>query len=184
MKKLLSVLLIFGLMLCLTACGEEKKIKNENTVDLEYYAHLGQIPECEYALGDDVEKAKSELNAAADADPEKTYYLQEGKRNVLIDSGTQNYYYIKEKAADGISYIVSYETAYGFEIGAIDIEIKDAIADTEYKEEKLSEDNAFFLVGASEGSVIRCEFEKNTILFVFQDNALCATAIYKNDDWK
>ena len=185
MKRLLSLILAFCFLLSLTACGaKDNNEDDDNIIDLEYYASVGKIPECAYSLGEDVEKVKAELSAAAEVDEEKTYYLQEGKKNVLIDSGAYNFYYIKEKAEKGISYIASYEAAYGFAIGAVDIEVKEALKGNEFKEEPLSEDNAFFLTGASNGSVLKCEFEKSTIIFVFVDNALSATAIYTNDDWK
>ena len=40
------------------------------------------------------------------------------------------------------------------------------------------------MMGVSEGTVLSAEFGKNTVSFVFVDNALSATAIYKTQDWK
>ena len=94
------------------------------------------------------------------------------------------YYYYKDKADKGVSYIVSFEKAYGFEIGTLSLEIKNALPGFSFTEEKLDDDNGFFVLGATEGKVYKYSFEKNTVSFVFVDDALYATAIYTTDDWE
>lgn len=196
MKKIFSVLLCLCLFFSFSACGKENK-KNENFVDIEYYAKLGQLPEAKYCLGDDVDTAVSELSGISekesethdDADhshnhDEQEFYFEyvEGENDVLLDNGTVSYYYKKAKRAEGISYVVNYDTAFGFEIGTVILEIKEALSDFELKEEPLNEENAFFATYVSDGTVLRAEFEKATILFVFQENELFATAMY-NENW-
>lgn len=185
MKKILSFLLAFVLILSFAGCGKEEKNKNENGIDIEYYANLGQMPELKYSLGEEVEKVKSELSKAAESDEsaETVYSLQEGENNVLIDNGEICYYYKKADPEKGIGYIVNYGTAYGFEIGTVTVEIKEALADYSFKEEALTDENAFFMFGTESGSVIECEFKGNTVLFVFEDSSLCATALYVTEDW-
>lgn len=181
MKRLVCLLLALVFVFSFTACGKKGEEKDENIVDIEYYAKLGQIPECEYSLGAEVEKVKSELEAAAEESEDKMYQLEEGEESTLIYDGTHNYYYENDKQDKGISYIASYDKAYGFEIGEVSVTIKKALGDIEFTEEPLSKDNAFFIFGAQNGSVIKCEFENRTVMFVFDDNALCATAVYNND---
>ena len=179
MKKLFCFLLILAVCLSFTGC--DKSENKQADVDIEYFAALGQIPECKFMLGDDPEVIKNEFNKLAEENDDNYLYVDEGENNGLIDNGTYNFYYKKNSKDKGIDYLISYDTAYGFKIGTICIEIKDALGDIEYAEEPISSENAFFLMGANEGTVIKCEFEKNTVMFVFTDNALCATAIYTND---
>ncbi len=183
MKKALCLLLSVIFIFSLTACNNGSKF-DKDSVDIEYFAKLGQMPECEYSLGASVAEVKDQLSAAAEEDEEKYFYVDEGENTVLLDNGTYNFYYLKNKESDGISYIVNYATAYGFEIGTVILEVENALADFDYTKEQISNENAFFLLGPAEGNVIKLEFEENTIMFVFQNNALCATAIYLNTDWE
>lgn len=182
MKRILAIIFSAVILFTFSACGSKKTDEDKFTVDLEYYADLGQIPECQYKLGSDPETVKAELSAAAEENEENLYFLDEGEENILIDNGIYNFYYKKDDAEDGISYIASFEKAFGFEIGTVSIEIKDAI-DAEYEEEEATDDNAFFVWGLQSGSVLRYEFDDVTVLFVFEDNALCATAIF-NSNWE
>ncbi|MBR7132690.1 MAG: hypothetical protein IKD04_04075 [Clostridia bacterium] len=186
MKKVLALLLTTLLALTFTACKGDKNTSSGDTVDLEYFSKLGQIPECEYSLGESVTKIKDELSAKLESQDENSdfyYEVTEGENNTLIDNGAFMYYYQNEKEENGISFIASYSEAYGFAVGDIIIEVEKAIESINYKKTELTEKNTFFMYGASEGTAIICEFEENNIMFVFVDNALCATAIYNNNDW-
>ena len=57
------------------------------------------------------------------------------------------------------------------------------MTDFDYKEDDITQENAFFLFGAPEGKVITLEFERYNVMFVFEENALCATAVYDNSVW-
>ncbi len=185
MKKIICCLLCLIFVFSLTACSKEKEKKDSNGIDIEYYAELGQMPELNYALGTDVEKVKNELSATAESDEHEhsAYSVTEGENNVLIDNGDTSYYYKKANPEKGLGYIVNYGKAYGFELGTVSLEIKEALKDYNPIEEPLTEENAFFMFGVESGSIIKCEFEKNTVLFVFDNNALCATAIYVTEEW-
>lgn len=185
MKKLFCVLLSVFLLFSFTACGKKDKTDGSK-IDLEYYVKLGQIPESEYSIGSDVEEIKEKLKAAFDGteDSDAVYDVIEGEENVLIDGGLYNYYYKKANKSKGISYIVSYDTAYGFNIGDVIIEVRDAFKDIKFKEEALTEENSFFLPGASEGTVLKAQISNYTVSFVFVDNALCATTLYLTNEWK
>ena len=179
MKRLFCLLLTVVLCLSFAGCKEEKT--KEADLDIAYFADLGQMPECEYSLGTESDKIEAEYVKQAEEDEEYYYNIQEGKSNVLIENGTYKFYYKKDKKDEGIGYLVSFDTAYGFEIGTVSLEVKEALGDFKYTEEKLNEKNSFFLLGAQNGSVIKCQSKKNTVMFVFDNNALCATAIYTND---
>lgn len=186
MKKILSFLLVFALLFSLTACGKEKKVdKQDDGIDIEYYAKLGQIPEIEYTLGSDIDKLKEDLSKLMeeDVEGEVVYNILEGAENYLIDNGKYSYLYKKANPEKGIGCIVDYDTAYGFELGTVIIEVKEALAEYEYTEEALNDKNAFFMFGVDSGTVIECKFDDNTLAFVFVDNALSATALYTGSDW-
>lgn len=198
MKKLLSLFLCLCLLFSFTGCGEKKK-SNTNKVDLEYYAKLGQMPEAEYTLGADIDNVINELTKKFDDyqnshgdDPDHShdhnqadfmFDVTEGEKNVLIDNGTINYYYNKKNKDKGISYIVNYDTAFGFEIGTVSSEVRKYLSDYDLKEEPLTEDNAFFVSYLTNGTVINTKIEDVAILFVFEDNQLFATAIYDTNNW-
>ena len=179
MKKFLCLILAIVLCFCFTACKHERK--DEPTLDIEYFAELGQIPECDYSLGDDPAKIEADFRKFIEEDEHYYLNIEESDNNVLIDNGTYKFYYKKDETDKGIAYLVTFDTAYGFEIGTISLEIKEALGETEYTEEKITDNNAFFILGAENGSVIKYKSENNTVLCVFDNNALCATAIYKND---
>ena len=64
MKKVLSFLLVLTVVFSFSACGKRKDKAAENKVDLEYYAGLGQMPECDYKLGADPDEMVEKLTAA------------------------------------------------------------------------------------------------------------------------
>ena len=184
MKKIISVVFLLIFAILLASCAAKDKNSNENYVDIEYYAKLGQIPECEVVLGDIKSEAENILKKPTPENDESFFEIEEGKENVLLNNGIYNCYYKTKNKDDGISCIVTYDKAFGFEVGTLSIEIKEALSSFELQEESLNEKNAFFLWGAAEGSILKYQTEKNTVTFVFIDNALCATAVYKTNDWE
>lgn len=188
MKKIVVFFLALSFIFCITGCSDKDKDSNKVKVDIEYYANLGQIPECEYPLGTSVDTFKEETtteSVGANHTHEGIFYnVTEYDDYVFIESNAYSYFYLKDKKAEGVSYIVSYDTAFGFEIGTVSIEIKEAIGDTNHTTEQLTKENAFFMRGMVNGELIKCKYDKNTVIFVIQDNVLCATAIYRNSDWE
>lgn len=185
MKKIISLMLVFVFMFTFACCGNEKKEEESGTLDIEYYAKLGQMPECNYDLGTDPEKIKSELSSLSESEnaDNMVYNVTEGENNVLIDNGTLCYYYKKAEPEKGIGCIVNYGKAYGFEIGTVIVEVKKAISGCDYIEEPMNEENSFFMFGVENGTVLKCTAEGNNVVFVFENNALCATAIFTGTDW-
>lgn len=194
MKKFLSLLICVCVLFTLCACSK-KENKKEDIADLKYYADLGQIPEADYSLGENPDTVVSELTERKNSETlqdsltsedynnwEFTFEVFEGENNVLLDNGAICYYYNKANKDNGISYIVDYDTAFGLETGTLILDVKDAFASIEFTEETLTEENAFFAFTSYNGTILKAEFEKSTIIFVFQENELYATAIY-NDNW-
>ncbi|MBR6533246.1 MAG: hypothetical protein IKT44_02325 [Clostridia bacterium] len=198
MKKVISILLVIGLMFSFCACSKDGD-KNKNKVDLEYYAKLGQMPEAKYTLGEDpdtvidgLNKLKEQAESEHEEDPnhnhdhdeqEFLFEIVQGEKNVLLDNGNICYYFNKANEDKGISYIVNYDSAFGFPLGTVILEVKNALGDTKLTEEPLTEENAFFASYVLDGTILKAEFENATIVFVFQENELFATAIY-NSNWK
>ncbi len=183
MKRIFCVLLSLSLILGFSACGKAE-IPSDSGIDIEYYANLGKIPECEYNLGTDAASLREALTAYAESEEGQDGYFditESDDGTVCMQTGSYKYYYNSENEADGITAIASFDTAYGFETGEVIVTVKEALSGVNYTEEEVNDDNAFFLFVPIEGTVIRCEYEKNTVLFVFEDNALCAVAVCRND---
>ncbi len=195
MKKIISLLLCLCFIFAFVGCDEDKK-SAESVIDLEYYAKIGQIPEVKYALGADADDTAIELSGLMSETPEETpddqhnhdqqdffYEYVEGEDNILLDNGTIGYYYNKDNKEKGISYIVCYDKAFGFELGTVSVEIKEQLPEYKFKEEEVSDENAFFATYISNGTVLKTEIKNVVIMFVFQENELFATAIYDKDNW-
>ena len=182
MKRIVSLLICFAVIMAFVGCDRANTSSDTNGVDVEYYAKLGKMPESEYALSDDCEKVKSELTAKSEEDESFICSIDEGQQSVLINTGNFYYYYDKSKADKGISCIVALDTAYGFENGTISLEIKEALSKFT-PEESENTDNLFFMNDMDNGSQLKYQFGKNTVIFVFQDNALCATVLYDSKNW-
>lgn len=187
MKRLICAFLSLTLIFSFAACGNNKKQTSSSDVDLEYYANLGQIPECPYKLGEDIDKINSELSAKYESEgqagEDTVYEVTEGEKTVRIDSGDFIYYYVKDKKGNGVSFIVSLDKAYGFETGTPLLEVKNSLAGFEYKEENADDSNSFFLLGEQDATVLKYSFEENSVLFVFSDNSLTAVAVYSTENW-
>lgn len=185
MKRIIALLLCLTFLLTLGGCKNGKK-NGGNGVDIEYFANLGQIPENDITLGTTPEKLKETLDKRGE-EAEKNgehygYNEVEGENNVLVEEGPYDYYYKKANPQNGVAYIVSYQDAYGFKIGDIIVEVEEHLSDYEVEKLGANDKNAFFYFGDyNKAQILRIPFKNNTVLFLFEDNSLCATAIYRND---
>lgn len=185
MKRVLALIICLTLTFCLCGCKGNKK-KNENGIDIEYFVNLGQIPENDIVLGttpENLKKALDERSKESEENGEDYGYNEiEGDKNVLVEEGPYDYYYKKDNPENGIGYIVSYKDAFGFKLGDIIVEVKKQLEDYNVESVNANEKNAFFYFGDySKAQVLKITFEKNSVLFLFEDNALCATAVYSNE---
>jgi len=187
-KRILCFTLLFVLVFSVCACKDSKK-EDTKGVDVEYYANLGQIPECEYSIGkksDDIisELEKKEKNSSSDEDSFESdsgyYYLNEQEDKTVISTSNCDYI-CDSKTKNEVTKIVCFGKSYGFENGAVSIEVKDALSsygfDAEEKSVTENEENLFKI--GSDCTCLEYKFEKATVVFAFQDNALLGAAIYK-----
>ncbi len=185
MKKIIALVLCLIFVLGICGCKSNKNNK-DNSVDIEYFANLGQIPENEITLGTTPEKLKEVLDKRGE-EAEKNgehygYNEVVGEKNVLVEEGPYDYYYKKANPEKGIAYIVSYVKAYGFELGDVIVEVEKKLENFDVEKVSANEKNAFFYFGDySKAQILRVAFKENTVLFLFEESSLCATAIYRND---
>lgn len=190
MKRVLPIILSVVLMLTFVACKSDKNTADLQGEDVEYYANLGKIPECEYTLGssaEDLIKSLEEKNntESQNENPDEQgdgYYqeIKSGDYNMIM-TASFSYFYKKDSKNKGITHIVSYGKSYGYDIGTISIEIKKEMSARgfETSERDLTDDEKAFILGSSDCSCLEYGFKGNTVLFVFQDNSLCATVLQK-----
>lgn len=179
MKKVICLLLCFCIFVSLSACKKEKEVVESNSV--ESFAVQGKIPECDYTLGDDPEVIKSDFSKAAQENEENYYFFDEETDYSVIDNGVNKIFYKTKEKYKGVSYIVVFDIAYGFSIGTDINDLKKEMKGIQFSEEELNESNAFFMKTSREGKVLKYKFSKNTVMFIFDDDRLCATAIYTKD---
>ena len=181
MKKLLSLALCVIFALSLTACGDKNGKIDSHSVDVEYYANLGQINDVGYKLGDSVDTVKEAISTATtDDEGEYLYYDYTSGDYTVMTDGTVCCCYETENEADGITYIVKYGDAYGFAQGAISTEIRDTMSDMGFDadEREAKSGELFFLPSSGTLTVLQYDFDTNTVLFVFEEHALSAAVIY------
>lgn len=181
MKKLLAGILCMALLLTLCACGKEKKA-DDDRLDVAYYAKLGKIPETDYALGMDIEKTKETLSVKDEQDG-GMFDVTEGEKTVRIMTDGYAFYYEKEHAENGISCIVCLNGGFGFQPGAISVEVTDALADYDADEHPATDSETFFLPFAENCTCIAYGFGDYRLQFVFEENALCGAVLSDPQNW-
>lgn len=179
MKKIICLLLCISFFFTFSACKEEKDVIKLNSV--EEFATEGKIPECDYALGDDPEIIKSDFSKLAEDNEENYYFFDEEIDYSVIDNGVNKFFYKTNEKYKGVSYIVIFDEAYGFSIGTTVENLKKEMTGIQFSEEKLNEENTFFMKTKREGKVLKYKFSNNTVMFIFDGGRLCATAIYTKD---
>lgn len=187
MKKL-ALLLVFVFTLSLCGCGEKEK-KAELKVDVEYFAKLGQMTDCDFKLGESLDKldhlVEDSLDAEHTHDEDVVIYEQfEHDNYTEISAGNFKYYYVTDKKSNGIGCIVSLDGGYGFDQGAVAVDIKEKLSSAGFEaEEKTATDSeVFFLPSFAQFTCLSYDFGKNTVKFIFENNALCACTL-SGEDW-
>lgn len=180
MKRFLSFVLCIIFALSLTACGDKTGGSSDHSVDIEYYAKLGQISDIEYKLGDHAEDTKITLSETLDDHGEPMYFdYPSGDYTVMTDGAVCCCYKTDDEAA-GITHIVKYGDAYGFTVGTVSTQVRDAMSDIGYDatEREAKSGELFFLPASADITVLEYKIKENTVLFVFQEHALSAAVIY------
>ena len=181
MKKILSLVLCIIFAFSFAACGEEADKKGNHSVDVEYYANLGQINDVVYKLGDSVQETKTALEETVDDHGESNYFeYPSGEYSIMSDGAIYCCYKTEDEGA-GLTHVITTGDAYGFTVGAVSVEIRDIMSSIGFdaKERDAKSGEIFFLPAGAEMTVLEYEFQDNTLLFVFQEHALAATVISK-----
>ena len=189
MKKITALILCLILAFAFCGCGKEKENKKAaHSVDVEYYAKLGQIPEHKYTLGADASamedefKAEDEANSTEEADghTHSVYSFMEMDGYSFLSYANANYYFKDDK---NVGCIVSFDTSYDFQIGALTVEIEEALNEFPTEEKQGNSDVLFFLPSAESYTYLEYTFGENNVIFAFQNSSLCAVMIYNPSNW-
>lgn len=180
MKKFLSLVLCISFVFMFTACGKDGNKSEKGSVDVEYYAKLGQIAEVEYKLGDDVETTKNALRELTDEHGEPLLYEMEIGDYTVMNVGEFACCYKTDDTSLGLTHIIKYGNAYGFDSGAVSTQVRDSMSKSDFDadERDAKKGEVFFLPSSSPFTVLEYTVKENTVLFVFEENALCAAVIF------
>lgn len=193
-KKYFALIMCLVLCVSFSACGSKKTEKIG--VDVSYYAKLGKIKECDFALGDNGEQVVEEIKATipsgdgedagdthteTDGDEIEFCNTYEGEGYVSVDIPGITFRYNSESKK--IYRIVSLKEAYGFQTGTISIEVQKAMKSygLETEERSLTEEERLMAAGSESDTCLEYKFGENYVLFFFSENALYATVIYNGE---
>ena len=170
MKKLMAALCAL-LMLFAAGCKSGDKTTVDHPVDIAYFADTGEVPGAAYKVGDAVPEQNE--------DDDTVFFVKNGAES-FVSTGDYAFYY-DAAAKDPAFYAVdAFSECYGFEVGAISIEITNVLDSQgiKYTERNPGENELFFLPGSGNRRVIECTSLKHKLIFVFESNALCAAAVF------
>ncbi|MBR3299936.1 MAG: hypothetical protein IKI68_00455 [Clostridia bacterium] len=186
MKKLICLTVCMLLIFSFAGCKEEKPEESHPTlqteasgVDIEKYVKSGKIPEVEFSLGDDVDTVKS---AIAEKDTEGLFQVIEGDDYTIITTPDEvNLVYETEKKEEGIKYIVSLGTSYGFANDVDPNTVSLVMKEKGYKAslKTIPEKLTGFFPGSEGLDCLNYEISGYSLNFVFENNYLTATILCK-----
>ncbi len=181
MKKVLCLVLCVFLALSFTACGKNSNKGNQHSVDIEYFAKLGQISDVEYKLGDNIDETKSLLAETPDDHGASNYFDYESGDYTIMTDGTVSCCYKTDDKDAGITHIVKHGEAYGFEVGAVSTQVRDTMSNMGFDavEREAKNGEIFFLPSGADMSVLEYKIKDCTVLFVFSEHAFSAAVISK-----
>ena len=181
MKKILCLVLCIIFIFSLCACGKGGNAKSNHSIDIEYYAKLGQINDIDYKLGSNIEDAKNLLSETLDDHGDPNFFEYESGKYTVMSDGTVYICYKTEDESAGATHIVTCNGAYGFNLGDMSTQIRDVMSDFGYDstEREATRDDIFFLPMGADMTALEYKIKDTTVLFVFQEHALSATVISK-----
>lgn len=183
MKKLLAALMSVCIIFCFTACQDaDTSSASKSATDIDIVAAVkgGGIPEGEYTLGDDYDTLFNQLtNNGEDVDGMFYQRSEEGEFSVLSDANGYSCYFLTEDKDKGIVAIATFGDAFGFSHSTMANEVLSSLKEQgiEAEETPADSDDVFFMPSSVGYTQIECEIADNTVIFVFQDSLLCATAL-------
>ncbi len=185
MKKLVSFVLVFALIFSLSACGGGG---GSSVSEIETAAREGRISEFSIKLGSSPEEVVEYYAQRAENEDNEDLIISdyEGETAVKLTNGVQTFYYEKANKDKGVSvFVVTGETAYGFELGEkiTKSDITEKVGG-EYTEHTATADDLFFLPGTVEGAtVVSYAFDNIRLDFFFFDGILSAISLTNTEYW-
>ena len=194
MKKLFSVILAFVLVLSFAACTKNKSADAPQEVTqtvfvdkaaLEQNVTDGKIPEMEYALGQDVEALKTDLEQqpqenADDEDYAGPYTLLEKADYTVISTGIFRQFEYCCRADGKVSAVATSDAAFGLENGTFINEIELALSDVAEKKQGVK---VAWLPSGVLCDCLTAAFGENAVSFLFVDDQLVKTVVYRAEEW-
>ena len=163
----LALCVVICLAIAVFAAGCKSEKAGGHDVDIAYFTEIGTMPESEFKIGDGVPEI---------AEDSEEYFVGEADGRGYFSNGEFFYYYDKSEEQPVITAIAAFGTAFGFETGAVSIEVTKALdsQEVEYTLRAPEKGEVFFLPASDNREVAVCDTPEHKITFVFEDNALCA----------
>ena len=187
MKRALCFLLVIFTLVLFSGCNDKTDSSqtrptvetDASDVDIVKYVKKGTMPEIEYTLGDDVEKAKSK--AIEDKDLEAEQLMEGDEYTTIITNDNVNLIYETKNAQKGIQYIVGFGKCYGFDSGTDSNTVSEVMKSAGFNATlKAIPQNLIKFVPASSGcECLSYTISEKSLNFVFDNNYLAATIIYE-----
>lgn len=185
MKRTVCLILVAVLAFAVAGCGKKEKTEKRPTqkteasaVDIDKYVKSGTMPETDYSLGDDFEVIKT---AFVDGDETGIAQVIDGEEYTTVVTENINFVYKKDGMDKGVRYIVNFSKAFGFE-NAIDPNTVSEVMKSKNHNaslKDLDESLAKLIPGSNECECLEYSISGKKLVFVFQDNLLTATILYK-----
>lgn len=176
MKRILAVVLIICMAFAFCGCGNKKTNVNK----IEEQVSQGKMAESEFALGTEISVIK---NAFSD-ESEQELLVREGTQTAILSIDNFDYHYYKDKEQNGISVIVNFTNAFGFENGITMSNDIIKVLGEDYKLDAATEDQLYFLRSATEGcEVLSYTYGDYLLEFYFIDYFLAATKLTDTRYW-
>lgn len=196
MKRIIAYFLIISTMFLICGCKDNSNntLEDDFITDVKYYLSLGKIKEADFALGttpEQIENAELDFSheEGGDAnmghDHEHGIVKEEGAVSYHYIYGPFQYFYNKGKEEKGISFIVSFDKAFGFSVGSsTKFEVENALSGMDCTK-RIAEKNDFFfmIIEIDDCEMLVYEYENYTLSFYFKDDLLICTTLQNSENW-
>ncbi|MCQ2450672.1 MAG: hypothetical protein MJ080_01675 [Clostridia bacterium] len=185
MKRIICLILVAVTVFAVAGCGKKEKTEKRPTqktdasaVNIDKYVKSGTMPETDYSLGDSFDVIKT---AFVDSDETGVAQVIDGEEYTTVVTENINFVFNKDDKDAGVRYIVNFSKAFGFE-NAIDPNTVSEVMKSKNHEaslKDLDESLTKLVPGSSECECLEYSISGKKLVFVFQDNLLTATILYK-----